>query len=127
MRVLLIEDDRYLADDLKFIIERRGHELTIYAEADEVMEKFQDLCQFETVVLDIMMMKGDLLQRERDEAELRETGEILFQRIRKEFPRKRVIILTAKSQGELAIDSEGLQVFTKPLTSDDIERLVQQL
>ena len=115
--VLLIEDDRFLIDDLQTFIEFEGHSCTIYSGPDQVIENLKELGQFDVIILDIMMRRGKYLQEEDPDLE---TGELLYQRIRKELPDQRILIISAKNFSEMQIDfakESNVETITKPFSS----------
>jgi len=116
-KVLLIEDDRFLIDDLQTFIEFEGHSCTIYSGPDQVIENLKELQQFDVIILDIMMSRGKYLQDEDPEFE---TGELLYQRIRKELPDQKFLIISAKNFNEMQIDfakESNVDTITKPFSS----------
>ena len=116
-KVLLIEDDRFLIDDLKTFIEFEGHLCTIYSGPDQVLENLNELQQFDVIILDIMMSRGKYLQ---DEDPTFETGELLYLRIREEFPDLKILIISAKNFSEMQINfsKEGnVDTISKPFSS----------
>ena len=115
--VLLIEDDRFLIDDLKTFIEFEGHTCTIYEGPDQVIENLRELQQFDVIILDIMMRRGKYLQEEDPDFE---TGELLYQRIRDELPDQKILIISAKNFSEMQIDfakERNVDTITKPFSS----------
>jgi CheY-like chemotaxis protein len=116
-KVLLIEDDRFLIDDLKTFIEFEGHSCTIYSGPDEVIENLKELQQFDVIILDIMMSRGSYLQDEDPDFE---TGELLYLRIRKELPDLRILIISAKNFTEMQINfsrERNVETVSKPFSS----------
>jgi CheY-like chemotaxis protein len=115
--VLLIEDDRFLIDDLTTFIEYEGHTCSVYTGPDEVIENLDALGAFDAIILDIMMTRGRYLQ---DEDPNFETGELLFQRIREKYPNQAILIISAKNFADMQIDfAAHKNVFTisKPFDS----------
>lgn len=115
--VLLIEDDRFLIDDLKTFIEFEGHVCTIYTGPDQVIEHLKELQQFDVIILDIMMRRGKYLQEEDPDLE---TGELLYQRIREKLPDQKFLIISAKNFSEMRIDfakERNVDTITKPFSS----------
>ena len=124
--VLLIEDDRFLIEDLKTFIEFEGHSCDAFPGPDEVIEKFDQLSRYDVIILDIMMARGQYLQ---DEDHSLETGELLYQRIREKYPKTRVLIISAKNFDEMHIDfskEENVSTIAKPFSSTASE-LISQL
>ena len=124
-KVLLIEDDRFLIEDLQTFIEFEGHSCTIYSGADEVIEQIDRLSGFDVIILDIMMPRGKYLQEENLDLK---TGEILFQRIRAKYPDTRVLIISAKNFGEMHIDfaaEDNVSTISKPFDNTASEIISQ--
>jgi len=124
--VLLIEDDRFLIDDLKTFIEYEGHICSVFTGPDEVIENLDALDEFDAIILDIMMTRGRYLQ---DADPNFETGELLFQKIREKYPNQAIYIISAKNFADMQIDfSAQDNVFTisKPFDSTASE-LIKQL
>ena len=115
--VLLVEDDRFLIEDLKTFIEFEGHSCCAYTGPDQVIENIDHLGKYDVIVLDIMMARGKYLQ---DENVKLETGEILFQRIRSKYPNMKVVIISAKNFNEMSIDftrEKNVSTIVKPFSS----------
>ena len=115
--VLLIEDDRFLIEDLKTFIEFEGHTCHAFPGPDEVIENIDHLSKYDVIVLDIMMARGKYLQ---DENSGLETGELLYKRIRSKYPDMRVLIISAKNFDEMHIDftrEENVSMIAKPFSS----------
>ena len=115
--VLLVEDDRFLIEDLKTFIEFEGHTCDAFTGPDEVIENLDHLSKYDVIVLDIMMARGTYLQ---DEITNLETGELLYQRIRAKYPDIRFLIISAKNFDEMHIDftnEENVATIAKPFSS----------
>ena len=124
--VLLIEDDRFLIEDLKTFIEFEGHTCDAFPEPDEVIENLEALAKYDVIVLDIMMARGRYLQEEESDLE---TGELLYQRIREKYPDIRVLIISAKNFDEMHIDfsrEDNVAFIAQPFNSTASE-LISQL
>ena len=116
-KVLLIEDDRFLIEDLKTFIEYEGHVCTIYTGADEVMDNLDSLGQFNAIILDIMMSRGSYFQ---DENPNYETGELLYEKIRAQYPTLLVLIISAKNFSDMQTDfaaEKNVETISKPFDS----------
>ena len=115
--VLLIEDDRFLIDDLKTFIEYEGHSCVVYIGPDEVINNLDSLNRFDAIILDIMMARGSYLQEE----DVRfETGELLYLKIREKYPGLPVIIISAKNFHDMQINfaaEENVETISKPFDS----------
>ena len=124
-RILLIEDDRYLTDDLQYFIEDAGNKCKVYSTADQVMENFDSIEDYDIIVLDIMMMKGEKIETVDKDTE---TGEVLYMKIRKKFPKKKVIIISAKDYDHMKIDFKKenyVDTLQKPSGDQFIEDLLR--
>lgn len=115
--VLLVEDDRYLIEDLKTFVEFEGHTCDAFTGPDEVIENLGHLSKYDVIVLDIMMARGTYLQ---DENSNLETGELLYQRIRAKYRDMRFLIISAKNFDDMHIDftkEENVATIAKPFSS----------
>lgn len=125
--ILLIEDDSYLADDLKYFIEDNDNRCEIYKYADQVMRNLDNLARFDTIILDIMLMRGNLIH---DKDPKIETGEILFQEIRKKYPKKKIIIISAKHFRDMHINfskAADVETIEKPIDEITLNKLLNLL
>ena len=125
-KVLLIEDDRFLIDDLKTFIEFEGHKCSVFTGPDEVIDNLDVLGQFDAIILDIMMSRGSYLQ---DEDLKFETGELLYRRIRERYPTVSVVIISAKNFSDMQTDfssEENVHTISKPFDSTASE-LIKRL
>lgn len=125
--VLVIEDDVFLVDDLKFFIKAEGHECVVYGRANDVMGKLEELGEFDTILLDIMMMKGSMRENNYPDVE---TGEILYKEIRKKYPTKKIIIISAMDFREMSIDfrkEDNVEILQKPLTETKLKDLLKMI
>lgn len=124
--VLLIEDDRFLIEDLKAFIEFDGHICTIYTGPDMVIDNLKDLNRFDAIILDIMMSRGSYLQGEDPRFE---TGELLYQRIRSLYPTLKIIIISAKNFDDMQVNfaaEQYVDTVSKPFDSTASE-LIKRL
>ncbi|HIG39330.1 MAG: response regulator [bacterium] len=115
--VLLVEDDRFLIDDLKTFIEYEGHTCVVYTGPDDVIENLDSMNRFDAIILDIMMARGSYLQEEDVHFE---TGELLYLKIRKKYPDLPVIIISAKNFHDMQIDfatENNVEMVSKPFDS----------
>jgi CheY-like chemotaxis protein len=125
--VLLIEDDTILVDDLKFFVEEKGHSCVVYRYADDVVMNLPNFGVYDTIVLDIMMMKGKYI---KDENPAIETGEILYKMIRVPYPKKRIIIISAKEFENMKTDfkeDENVRLFRKPFDEKKLKQLLDEI
>lgn len=125
--VLIIEDDAYLTEDLKFFIENEGHTCKVYRYADDVMENLNNFGQYDFIILDIMIMKGTKIKDDNPEIE---TGEILYRKIREKYRTKKIIIISAKDFKEMTIDfikEENVDIIEKALNEEKIKQLLRMI
>ena len=59
-KVLLIEDDRFLIDDLRTFIEFEGYGCEVYTGPDEVLDNLNGLAEFDTFPYIISPVVSDL-------------------------------------------------------------------
>lgn len=125
--ILIIDDDLLLADDLKFIIEDEGHKCVVYKRADEVMSNLERLGKFDIILLDIMMLKGSMMEDDHPDVE---TGEILYKEIRKKYPAKKIVIISAMDFRKISIDfrqEDNVEILQKPLTETKLRDLLKMI
>lgn len=125
--ILIIEDDAYLTEDLKFFIKGAGHTCNVYRYADDVMENLENFGQYDVIILDIMMMRGTKIKEDNLDIE---TGEILYGKIREKYPTKEIIVLSAKDFKAMTVDfSKEANVATieKALNEEKIKTLLRMI
>lgn len=108
MRVLIVEDEKEMADGLAILFEQNGYAVDICYDGesglDSILENTHDI-----VILDIMLPKMD--------------GIAVMQRARAIGNRTPVILLTAKSQTEdkvTGLDSGADDYLTKPFDTEEL-------
>jgi len=115
--ILILEDDNFINEDLKFFIEERGHRCQIFDDADTLMKNLRILENYKLLVLDLMMMRGEILKEDKSNYY---TGEIIFKKIRDLYPKLEIVILTALSISDIKLSKYELNdvpIFIKPLDS----------
>ena len=125
--ILIIEDDKPLADDLKFFIEEIGHICQIYSRADEVIDNIDNFAQFDWIILDIMMLRGKQISSDVLNSEL-ETGEILYQKIRGKYHYKNIIVISAKDFNDMQVNfrkDQYVRLLEKPLTELKLNKIIK--
>ncbi len=128
-KILIIEDDRKLVDDLQFLIRDEGHECVGCRSEADVMAIWDKLATFDKIILDLMMKRGETVKILPSEESL-DGGEIIFNKIRRDYPGKAFIIVTAKNRHDIQIDLSSksiVKVFYKPLTELKIAELLRLL
>lgn len=107
-RVLIVDDDRDMADSLAFIIKRRGHEATVAYDGESAVELFKTQ-SFDLAFLDVLLPGMN--------------GVESFLAIRKEHPDAKVYMMTGYAPEELvnvALQQGALGVLRKPVFPEDI-------
>lgn len=118
MNILIVEDDRFSAEDLKSLLDFQGNNCTIANKIDAAYDAiFTNQKNWDLIILDIMMRSGEKIRPTSD----KENGEILFEKIRETDKLTPVIIVTAKSSSEIKINAdEKTRVLLKPHRSNYI-------
>lgn len=125
-KILLIEDDVYLARGLKYLIENEGHNLTICSDTDEILQIYPEIDTYDTIILGIMMLKEEsFLESEEEEEKKLDVGEILYIRIRKDFPKKDILILTSKQN--IMVNIKNTTVIRKPITEKKYKDILKYI
>jgi len=123
--VLIIDDDPFVTDLLAELLKTEGIKCTTANSIESVLKDWAGLANYSVILLDIMMMR-DGLQDETDPK--LESGEILFKKIRQSFPKKHVVIISAKDIGSMAIDFKhepNVDIIQKPLDEKDFFDLLK--
>lgn len=103
MKILIIEDDSFMAEDLNTLLGFLGHDCVIASSADYFYDIFVVGGQsFDFVILDIMMKAPERFLVE----DHLETGESIMKEIRK-VSDVNVCVLTAKDKEDLNIKFDG--------------------
>lgn len=124
-KIMIIEDEKMFAKDLKIILEADGHKCTVYYNDDEVMENWTKISEFNVVILDLMMMRGKLRQIPPEQQDF-ETGEIIFNRLRADYPDTPIIVVTALVVESIQInfDQPIVNLISKPLNEDKLNQIL---
>ena len=78
MKILIIDDDRFLTNSLKSALESQGNAVTVINKAKELTDNLNVINNHDLILLDLMMRKPPDLHIAPGE----ETGEALFGQIR---------------------------------------------
>ncbi len=119
--VLILEDDNFLNEEIKFHLEDEGHHCEIIDNADSLMDNLKILENYKLLVLDLMMMRGENLKDIKSDFA---TGELIFRRIKETYPKLEIVILTAVSNSDIKLTKKELNdipIFIKPLDSESIK------
>jgi DNA-binding response OmpR family regulator len=120
-KILIVEDDKYFSADLAELLEFEGITSVVKNTADEFWNELDNLDQYNAILLDIMMRKGDKLKDKLKG----ETGELLFKEIRKKSANINVIVISAKNKSEIDINftKNNTNFVAKPLSGSLTEIL----
>lgn len=123
--VLVIDDDKYFTDDIKMFFEFDGLGCQIISDAGGYYENINKIDSYKCVVLDIMMRKPITISDIGD----METGEYLFEQIRKDSKSIPIIIATAKKQNDLNINFDDKKTLykKKPVQVLELIKLIEEL
>ncbi len=118
-KIALIDDDKFLNFDLEFFIKEAGDDLTIYTKADDVIKDLDNskFDKYDIVIIDIMMPRRNI-DTSGFPAEY-ETGEILYKKLRSEYPDKKYIIISAKDFSDMNINfkkEKNVDTVSKPFS-----------
>ena len=108
IRLLLVEDERMLAEILSDTLSDRGFEVQLAADGEEALARLYE-SSFDVVVTDVMMPRMD--------------GFTLVKRLRSEGYRMPVLFLTARSATEDVVsgfESGGNDFLRKPFAIDEL-------
>lgn len=113
--ILIIEDDAYLLEHIEYFVKKAGHNYKTFKYADDVIKDMDNFGAYNYIILDIMLMKGNIDNTNYPDYE---TGEILYRIIRKKFPAIKFIIISAKDFNDMQIDFKkeaNVQTIQKPI------------
>ena len=119
MKIVLIEDDPDCYENYQVFLEERGHEVTVYSEADTVIQEFNLICKADVIILDLMIQLGTKINPN----EATETGTAIYKRIRKVAPDVPIVVLTARSRSDVWDDFQNdkqVKYLGKPVS--DLEK-----
>lgn len=108
MRLLLAEDERFLAKAIVKILEKNHYSVDVVYDGEEALDYLRH-GNYDVAILDIMMPKMD--------------GITVLQTIRREKNRIPILLLSAKSQTEdkvLGLDSGANDYLTKPFETEEL-------
>ena len=95
MHITLIEDNKYLADNIIESLQSEGNEVTSYRRAIEVESNINSIDADSVIVLDLIMRRGS------EVPDYYTTGEHLYEQLKELYPDVKIIIVTAMDDTEL--------------------------
>ena len=125
--ILILEDDNYLNEEIMLHVEDEGHKCKILDTADSFMENIKILENYKLLILDLMMIRGEILKSDKSNLA---TGEIIFRKIKELYPKLEIIILTAKNGSDIQLSEDELSnipVFYKPLDSEYLKDFLNEI
>jgi DNA-binding response OmpR family regulator len=114
-RVLVVDDERDIADVLHIGLERAGFKTTVAYDPDDALKKFSG-CEYDTVILDVMMPVMD--------------GYALYRKMLEINPKIKVCFLTGFDIPYLdGLDKEqcpihNIHVAKKPILCSELARIL---
>lgn len=127
-RFILVEDDAFTVDDIKYAVEDLGHEVVCFRTAREFYSQLPQMKSTDIFIIDLMLKKEGLsVPSEFQDAQ---TGQIIIHDIRKRLPSSVIALVTAWNFG--GSDRYGTKnlvnfVFYKPIdVYDVIETILEQ-
>jgi CheY-like chemotaxis protein len=123
-KILIIEDDKYLSEDMKSILELFDYETQIINDVDELVE-ITDFKSFHKIFLDIMMRTDGALHMN----DFNESGEAALSYIRSKNRTTKVIVMSAMDQEDINIDFSlpNVKYVKKPFSGmDQLLELVKE-
>ncbi len=115
MKILIIDDDRFLTKSMERSLTKGGYDITVINKASDIVGNMKKIKDYDLILLDLMMRKpADLDVRPEEE-----TGEALFRSIRKLKKSMPVIIITGKDKDDIKtkFSKINVQVLIKPFSS----------
>ena len=112
MKILIVDDDRFLTNRLDSSLTNHGHDITVINKSTELNEKLDIFKDYDLILLDLMMRKPEKLVVNGNE----ETGEAVYRLIKKMDKNKPVVVITGKDRNDIAtrFSREGTKVLQKP-------------
>lgn len=117
-RVLIVEDDAFMADLLRFLLQRQGMQATVLSDGADAWALTSGPCPFDLVVLDLLLPRHgglDVLAR---------------MRAAPDWSRAPVLVVSALDKGEdiaRAFDRGADDFLTKPFNPDELLARVGRL
>jgi CheY-like chemotaxis protein len=114
LKVLVVDDDRDLAETIEDILVGWGHEVTVAWDGEQAVRLFRD-ASFDLCFMDVRLPGAN--------------GVESLLEIRRFRPEAKIVIMTAYSVDELlarAVDGGALAVLHKPLGVEDMARAIEK-
>jgi len=113
-RLLVVDDERSMREMLEILLGREGHEVDLAADAKKALELFEEH-RHALVLTDVMLG--------------RQSGFDVLKSVKQKNPSSEVIVMTAYSTTEVAIQAMKLGAYdygSKPFKVDELQILVQK-
>ena len=108
--MMIVDDEPLLRDYARYVLEEAGYEVEVAADADEALEKLA-AGAFHIVVTDIYMPGGL-------------TGVEIAQRVARQFPTTRVVLMTGRHLPSLDDVPDGTLLMLKPFAGENLLSLI---
>lgn len=112
MKVLIVDDDRFLTQRLDNTLTKHGYDVTIINKANELNKDLNVFEKHDVILLDLMMRKPeDLVVKDNEE-----TGEAIYRLIKQKDKNKPVVVITGKDKSDIVtrFDRDNTKVLLKP-------------
>ena len=115
MKILIIDDDKYLTSPLKSSLEHNGHTVFVINKAKDLLDDLTIINEYNLIILDLMMRKPQNLVVPKS----KETGETIFEKIKEINKDIKIIIVTGKDNGDIKTNFKALKIplLTKPFNA----------
>lgn len=119
-KILIIEDDKYLTDDIEIILDLFDYETSVVNYVDDI-KKIDSFHEFKVILLDIMMRTNGAIDMNNH----KESGEVVYQLIRNESEETPVIVMSAMDKEDININFSDINTkyIKKPFSG--IEQLME--
>ena len=126
--ILIIDDDVFGVSPYKFALEDAGFGVTVVGNPDDALRVLKtNRAEIELIVLDILMPSGQRLSDSETSAGL-ETGTVLFDLIRREFPSVPVVVFSITNSSGIKADHPTQLILHKEDTlPKDLVEIVKSL
>ena len=114
-RILIVDDEASLRDMLGVILRRDGHEVSVFGEGQAILDELAADDSWQVVLTDLRMDGMNGLE--------------LLARVRKEFPQVFVIVMTAFSEWDTAVQAMRLGAYNfirKPFDNEAMRDLIRR-